>query len=286
MLEFLPEMIKNAIDFLNYNLIYEIRMRENQPIMVNYFGKYRFLGVRGLTERAENAIRCSKEDIDACIYKAGKYSVYSIEEQIKKGFLTAGNGERIGIVGEYVFDKGQPLTIRNFSSVCIRVPHEIVGAGEQIYNRCMCDKVNNVLIMSPPGLGKTTILRDLGRILSNKTQKNILICDERGEICAGELGFTSDIMKFAEKRYAFENGIRAMRPDIIITDELSEIDCESVKKAIYAGIIVIASAHFASMESISGIFRGLFDYYVLLNTTEIGKIDRIYQKNGTEWAEC
>lgn len=236
----------------------------------------------GITDHADKALQCTASDIADTVYRAGKYSVYSVEEQIKKGFLTAEKGERIGLAGEYVFEKGQPLAIRNFTSLCIRVPHEIVGCGMEIYQSCMRDKVRSILIMSAPGLGKTTILRDLGRILSEKTLKNVLICDERGEISAGEVGQSCDVMLFSDKRTAFESGIRAMRPDIIITDELSASDCEAVEKAISAGIAVVASAHFSDIRAVQAPFSGLFERYVLLERKEIGKIRAIYDRNGRE----
>ncbi len=264
---------------MNMKFIYELRLRADKPISVNFSGKYRYLSDYGLTDKAEKALYCTLDDIADCVYRAGNYSVYSVEEQIKKGFLTAKNGERIGLAGEYVCEKGKTVAIRNFTSLCIRVPHEILGCGKEIYERCMSDKVCNLLLMSSPGLGKTTILRDLARTVSEKTGKNVLICDERGEISVGKLGKTCDIMKFSDKETAFEAGIRAMRPDIIVTDELSQKDVESVKKAIYAGVFVLASAHFSRMERVGSAFLDIFDRFVLLDEQEIGKIKEIYDKD-------
>ena len=175
MLDFLPQNIKEGLSNVNLKLVYEVRLRTNQPVTVNFNGVYRYLGACGLTERRENALVCSVTDIADCVYRAGKYSVYSVEEQIKKGFITAENGVRIGLAGEFVFEKEKPLALRSFYSLCIRIPHEVIGCGEEIYQRCMSDRVHNVLIMSPPGLGKTTILRDISRIMSKKTKKNLLI---------------------------------------------------------------------------------------------------------------
>lgn len=282
MLEFLPQNVKNSLARVNISYLYEIRLRAGKPITVNYQGKYRYLGDFGLTEHREKAMLCTVEDIADCVFKAGDYSVYSVEEQLKKGFLTAEYGERIGLSGEYVFEKGQPLALRSFTSLCIRVPHEIRGSAEEIYKRCMSDRVKNLLVMSSPGLGKTTILRDLGRILSEKTRKNILICDERGEISVGELGDTCDVIRFCDKETAFTAGIRAMRPEIIITDELTLTDCAALEKAMLAGICVIASAHFSDIRFVGKPFKGLFERFVLLDEQEIGKIKGVYDEKGRE----
>lgn len=282
MLEFLPENVKDGISHINLQYLYEIRLRADKPIFVNYKGSYRYLSAYGLTDKAENALYCDVDDIAECVFKAGKYSVYSVEEQLKKGFITAEHGVRIGIAGEYVFENGQPLSLRNFTSLCIRVPHEIVGCGEEIYRCCMRDKVRSVLIMSSPGLGKTTLLRDLACMISEKTKKNLLICDERGEISIGRLGSTCDVIKFSDKATAFEAGIRTMRPDVLITDEISAKDCEAIEKAIFAGVKVLASAHFSDKAYIKKPFLGLFERYVLLDEEQIGGIRAIYGEEGEE----
>ena len=282
MLEFLPQNVKDGLRRLNVERVYEIRLRADKPTTVNYEGNYRYLGEYGLTKHSENAVRCDMDEIANCVFRAGKYSVYSVEEQIKRGYITAADGERVGLAGEYVLEKGQPLALRNFTSLCIRVPHEVVGCGTEIYQSCMRDRIRSVLIVSPPGLGKTTILRDLSRILSERTKGNILVCDERGEISAGNMGETCDVLKFVDKTTAFEAGIRAMRPDIMITDELSVSDCNAIEKAIAAGIKVVASAHFSEISHIKAPFFGLFERYVVLNEREIGKIKGIYDEKGRE----
>ena len=282
MLEFLPNKIRSAIKYLNLKKLYEIRLRAGKPVAVNYDGRYRYLSCCGITDKPESALNVSLSEIGDTVFSAGKFSVYSVEEQIRRGFLTAECGERIGLAGQYVFEKGKPLAVRDFTSLCIRIPHEIEGGGDEIYDRCLKDRIRNLLIMSPPGIGKTTILRDLSRRLSRETGKNILICDERGEISAGDTGATSDVLLFADKGTAFEAGIRAMRPDVMITDELSAADCAAVERAIYGGVKVFASAHFSRIEDVKPPFSGLFERYVLLDTEKIGRLSGIYDENGRE----
>ena len=282
MLDFLPNRIYNAIQKVNLKCVYEIRLRANKPIMLNYMGDYKYLGDTGLVELFQNALICLETDIEECIFHASEYSVYAIEEQIRKGFITTRFGERIGVAGEYIFDKGQPLAIRNISSLCIRMPHVVLNCADEIYYKCMRDRVSNLLIISPPGLGKTTILRDLARLISFYQKSNILICDERGEIAIGDIGNTCDVLRFCNKNIAFEAGIRSLRPDVIITDELSDFDCKAVKIAMEAGVYVIASAHFEKYASLRAEFLGLFDYYVILSLHKIGKVQSIYNRQGEE----
>ena len=280
MLEFLTDNLKNGLKSLNINLLYEIRVRAGQPTTVNYAGKYNYLGEKGIVFSKDNAIVCTSKQIEDIVYSAGNFSVYAVEEQIRRGFITADCGERVGLAGEYVYAKGQPVTIRDISSVCIRVPHEIKGAATEIYQKCLADNLRNLLIVSPPGFGKTTILRDLARVLSENTHKNILICDERGEIATGDIGITCDIIAYADKKTAFESGIRAMRPDIMITDEITEEDVPAIKKAIGGGVFTVASAHLCSFQEICRAKMDFFDRYAVLDNHQIGKLHYVYGKNG------
>ncbi|MBE5752682.1 MAG: hypothetical protein E7343_01270 [Clostridiales bacterium] len=280
MLEFLSENLKNAIKFLNLNLIFEIRIRAGQPTTVNYNGSYSYLGENGIVKTAQDAVICTKKEVEDMVYSAGNYSVYAVEEQIRQGFISANGGVRVGLAGEYVYTKGQPVTIKNIRSLCVRVPHKIIGVAKDIFDVCFNENYSNLLILSPPGQGKTTILRDIARIFCEKTLKNILICDERGEISMSDIGFMCDIISFSDKKTAFEVGIRAMRPDIMITDEITKDDIPAIKRGIGSGVTTIASAHLKNFNDVLETEMNIFEKYVVLDDKVIGKLSKVLDKNG------
>lgn len=276
MLEFLPWRLKNAVRHVNLNRLYELRVRQNLPLVANLNGKYEYLSETGVCKKSD-ALLPGAEEIEEILFSASGYSLYSVENQIKCGFLTGNFGERIGIAGAFVYEKGNVLSVRSPTSLCIRIPHEILGCADEIYSKCFHESLCPLLLLAPPGDGKTTVLRDLSRLVCQKTQKNVLVCDERGELSAGNLGESADCMKFAEKLFAFTAGIRAMRPDVIVTDELLPEDYAAVRRAVDCGITVFASAH---LKFFSAVPEKLFSRYVFLDG--LGRIGKILNENGEE----
>ena len=187
---------------------------------------------------------------------ATKQSIYAYNDQIKECYITTDSGIRIGICGLAVYNNGKVSTLKNISSINIRVSHQVYNCSEKIINLLICnDLVKNTLIISPPGAGKTTLVRDIVNKLSNeKKVQNILVVDERFEI-AGlgqnnslEIGDYVDVISGTEKKFAFNNSLKTMNPKVIVTDEISkEEDIESIKQAIKSGVSVIATAHAGSL---------------------------------------
>lgn len=278
MLEFLPPRLKNAVRHVNLNLLYELRVRADKPLRANLDNKFVFLSEYGVSSKRD-ALYPSFSEIEEILFVASDYSVYSVENQMRRGFLTGKSGERIGIAGTFVYENGGVLSVNSVTSLCIRIPHEILGCAEEIYERCLKEERQSILILAPPGEGKTTILRDLSRLVCERLKLNVLVSDERGELSAGELGITSDCIKFADKLTAFTAGIRAMRPDLIVTDELLPEDYPAVRRAVESGICVFASAHLKRFEDVP---EKLFTRYVFLDG--LGKIAKICGEDGVALA--
>ena len=229
--KFIPEPYLSALtQKINFNLINEIRFRAFKPVVVYLEGRPYFLSSSGATGSIKEALICGKEVLEEIVFRASECSIYAVNEQIKKGFLTVSGGYRIGIGGTAVFEGKELKTIKNFISLNIRIPHEIkncslTGYSHIVENRKIC----NALIISPPGAGKTTFLKDFACQLSERNIcANVLVIDERGEIAnvneKGESSLRSnfcDILSFMPKNLAISFGIRALAPNLILTDEIA-----------------------------------------------------------------
>ena len=153
-----PNKIGNILEErLHKEQIYEIRIKSQKPILI--YSKY-----------GESVINYtpSKDDLKSILQKISNYSLYAYEEDIRQGFITIKGGHRIGIAGECVMENGEVKTIRNISSLNIRICREIIGCSDKVVKFIASgNRIYNTIIISPPKCGKTTILRDIARNISN-----------------------------------------------------------------------------------------------------------------------
>lgn len=239
----------------------EVRMRLGKPCVLTVSG------VRVPTEYV-----VTRADIEYAVGVASGFSVYAVNDTLVKGFLHYGRGIRIGIVGEGVTDGERLVTIKNPSALLLRIPQEVKGAAAAVAPFLSVPK--NVLVVSPVGAGKTTLLRDMARITSDKGV-NTLVIDERYELSGAidgiptlDVGANSDVISGVSKSVAYENCIRAMSPELIVTDELFSLsDVEIVTDCVRSGVFVFASIHAADTESLKhSKFAGLLDVFHLVVT--------------------
>ncbi|ALP90839.1 MULTISPECIES: stage III sporulation protein AA [Clostridium] len=271
--------------------IYEIRIKIGKPILV--YSKY-----------GENIVNYvpTKEDMKSLIQKISNYSLYAYEEDIRQGFITIKGGHRIGIAGECVMEKGEVKTIRNISSINIRVCSEVIGCSDKLIKYIYSQKENrifNTIIISPPKCGKTTILRDIARNISNGMNsiglygRKVAVIDERSEIGAchfgipqNDLGMRTDILDNCLKKEGMIMAIRSLSPEILICDEIgTKGDVEALLMAFNSGVNIITSIHGFTIEDLykRKVFHELLDNgiieraIVLSSRKGVGTIENIYE---------
>lgn len=270
-----PEMLQGAG---------EIRIRTGLPLCVSSKNNNYFISVTGKKVSAENAYKPSKYEVNNIFTRVCRNSLYAFKEDIKSGFVTLPGGHRVGIAGKILPDG----SIYDVSSLNIRISREIKNCSLKILRHIIRNKydVYNTLIISPPVCGKTTIIRDLARILGTGCSEpefagvNVGLIDERSEIAAcyqgiptNDVGVLTDVYDSCPKAKGILMMIRTMAPKIIITDELGGSgDAAVITCAMNAGVRIIATAHGYSYDDMSVrkeiremIENGIFERYITLS---------------------
>ena len=212
------------------------------------------------------------DDLDYLLERATRASVYAAADQIRQGYLQTAGGCRVGLCGcAYGQAAGQIDGIRQLSSVSVRIPHAVPGCADALVPQLMKDGFCSTLILSPPGGGKTTLLRECVRRLSDQGLR-ISLMDERGEIAAVQnrtpqfdVGANTDIMTGGQKAACCMMLLRAMRPDVLAFDEISAPeDIEAMRIAAGCGVTLLATAHAQSVGALRcrTLYRALLDEHI------------------------
>ena len=309
LLPYLTEPVRCALDGVAASApVEELRIRVNQPIQLLFpDGERLIFGPKGrpLTTQA---------DMDAIVSRICGQSVYVYAEELSAGFVTICGGYRVGITGRCVMENGKALRLTDVTAVNIRIPRAVKGAvGEAIAHISADGVLLSTLILSEPGGGKTTFLRELIRLCSSGKlglrAHKVSVVDTRAELSGADrgssvfdLGPRTDVRTGGDKASGFTAMLMTMSPDVLATDEIGTLaDARAVFDARFAGVAVLATAHASSLGDICRrtAFRQLiaaraFDRYILLTKREHpGKIEGIFDYDGkllykTEgiWQKC
>lgn len=290
---------RTSVDFEE---VQEIRLRVRGPLLILYQNREYYLTGEGTLSRNEKeAYVVTKEELKETMEYISNYSLYAFEEEMKQGFITIQGGHRIGIAGKTIVDDCGIKTMKYISFINVRLSHQVRGCASPVMPYLYQEgDILHTLIISPPRCGKTTLLRDLIRQISNGTGQEpgltVGVIDERSEIGAcylgvpqNELGIRTDILDCCPKAKGMMMLIRTMSPRVIAVDEIgSRDDLEAMEYVMNCGCKLIATVHGASVEDIKQkpILRKLvqeriFERFIVLNNRgRIGNIDQIYDSRG------
>ena len=249
--QFLREML-SSLDPKARDAVEELRLREGFPLAVVQAGEE-------WTHPAWRGRPLTEEALRRVLETAGRGSVHTVLDQLRSGYVTAAGGVRVGICGEGATREGELLSFRRITSLALRVPHALPGVARPLLPQLAeGGELSNTLILSPPGLGKTTLLRDLIRCVSlgeGVRPRRVGVADERGELGAGalrrHLGPRTDVLENCPKAAALLMLLRGMAPQVLAVDEITAPeDVAALCAAAGCGVTVLATAHGENREDL------------------------------------
>ncbi|OEH94481.1 stage III sporulation protein AA [Bacillus solimangrovi] len=282
----------NMLSITERNQIEEIRIRIHRPLEVVINGKPYYPDIQTVVQY---------EEVNRFLNKVSKYSLYTLEEELRRGFITIKGGHRVGIAGKVITEGGVVKAVRDVTSFNIRIAREKIGVASRLIPYLYDGRWKNTLLIGPPKSGKTTILRDLARLISTGDDRNRIkalnvgIVDERSEIagCVNGVpqhtfGIRLDVLDGCPKAEGMMMMIRSMSPQVLIVDEIGRHeDVEAILDAMHTGIHIIVTAHgfdindVKSRPNFEALFsNGVFDRYIELSARNgAGTIETVRNKN-------
>ncbi|HHV09071.1 MAG TPA: stage III sporulation protein AA [Clostridiales bacterium] len=289
---------------LDFELLQEIRLRMNAPLLIVYANRECFVTEDAvIVDNPKKAVIVTKNEIRETMEYISNYSLYAFEEEIRQGFITINGGHRIGLAGKVIMEEDAVKGMKHISFINIRLAHQVKGCADPVIPYLVHKQVDGIyhtLIISPPRCGKTTLLRDIIRQLSNGSGylegMSVGVVDERSEIGAcymgtpqNELGIRTDVLDCCPKAKGMLMLIRSMSPRVIAVDEIgSKEELDAIDYVIGCGCKLIATVHGSSIEDIQNkptlgelVKKRLFERYIILsNRKGIGHLDEIYDADG------
>jgi len=291
---FLGGAVARQIDLINlaeFNKITEIRLRANKPMIVKIDGCDFAINSK-LTSVGPNTYHPTPDDIYETMERISRHSFYAFETELSMGYITLAGGHRVGVAGQVVLENGMVKAWKYISAINIRIAHSVVGCGDKILPYILGDSgLLHTMIISPPGCGKTTLLRDIVRQISNRGM-TVGLTDERSEVAGSfqgipqnDVGTRTDVLDGCPKAIAMVMLLRAMSPDVIAVDELGgEEDARAVDTVLNAGVKLLCTAHGANVTDAMEnpalskmLARGIFERFIVLGAKNmlVGVFDKL-----------
>lgn len=279
-----PEEIRSELEMLLPGELQEIRVRADRPTVF-------------VTASRTAALdwQPGQLQLEALAEALSEHSLYARSDETGQGYLTLRGGHRMGLCGRVIPGR-QGYALQEIGSVCIRIAVQWPDTAAPLLH-AVPSRTPGVLVIGAPGSGKTTILRDLARLLGSGVRPcQTAVVDERGELAACvsgipqlDVGPCTDVLDGLPKVQALPWLVRSMSPDVIITDELADPeDCAAVMDAVSCGTAVCASAHGTSLQQAAArpalaamMSRRVFDLYAVLSRESPGRIAALYDRSGS-----
>lgn len=293
--KYLPLDVVKTLDKLNslqQQGITEIRIRRNMPVTFVIDNRIKFADrfCQTLAVLPREPLIISSSEFDNMLNRLCSYSIYSNINNLKNGYLTLENGSRVGVCSTAVYEDDSLVSVKDVTSVNIRIPRQAVGCSRDIINKVFTNGVCSVLVAGKPSSGKTTLLRDMTREISNGINgayKKVVVIDERNELAGKvgdeftlDVGVNTDVITGFAKPKAIENAIRTMSPQVIVCDEISAPgELDSIRFGFACGVNYLLSVHIGSRQDLytKPIIRlilsmGEFEKIILLDEDYTAKI--------------
>ncbi len=288
---------------MDFEKLQEIRLRVNGPLLVIYGNREYFVTEDGrLSADKAGAYPVSRNEMQETMEYIGNYSLYAFEDEIRQGFITIQGGHRVGLAGKAVIEAAHVKNIKHISFLNIRLSHQVKGCADKVIPYITTSEgICHTLIISPPRCGKTTLLRDIIRQLSDgdSTRNGVTVgvVDERSEIGAcylgvpqNDLGIRTDILDCCPKADGMLMLVRSMSPAVIAVDEIGQReDVDAIEYVINCGCRLMATVHGSCIDDVKLkpvlgrlVKEKIFERYVILNNRgNAGNVTEIYDDRGT-----